>query len=317
MIGLARHQGAKWFNGLEEAVLSLSQHPTRCPLAPETFDPDTPVLRIAAAGAQRGRGKTAPLAGHLGRALATDAWRHTRACSVLALCDPVSPAATRHQTPLTDSSGYGRIARTRGGKSMGPDGSSPSGHVTRLLRQWQGGDRAALDRLVPLIYEELRAIASRYMAHEWRQGTLQTTALVHEAYLKLVDQRAVDWQNRAHFFAIAAQVMRRILLDAARRRQRDKRGGAADTVPLDAVTVAMPGAERVIDVLAVDRALHDLEPIDPENAKIVELRFFGGLTVEETAAVLGVSPATIKREWAVAKGWLYRALTNGSSERHA
>lgn len=152
------------------------------------------------------------------------------------------------------------------------------------------------------------------MRHERRDGTLQTTALLNEAYLKLVDQRAVDWQNRAHFFAIAAQVMRRILLDAARRRRRVKRGGAAGHVPLDAVAVAAPDAGRVIDVLAVDRALHELERVDPDHAKIVELRFFGGLTVEETAAVLGLSPATVKREWAVAKGWLYRALVGGSRQ---
>ena len=197
---------------------------------------------------------------------------------------------------------------------MDHDGSGPSVHVTRLLRKWQGGDRAALDRLMPLIYQELHAIASRHMAHEWRHGTLQTTALVNEAYMKLVDQRAVDWQNRAHFFAIAAQVMRRVLLDAARRRRRGKRGGAAGHVPLDALAVAAPDAGQVIDVLAVDRALRDLERVDPDHAKIVELRFFGGLTVEETAAVLRVSPATVKREWAVAKGWLYRALMGGSGQ---
>ena len=192
--------------------------------------------------------------------------------------------------------------------------SGRSAQVTRLLRNWQDGDRGALDQLIPLVYEELRAIASRYMAHERRDGTLQTTALVNEAYMKLVDQHAVDWQSRAHFFAIAAQVIRRILIDAARRRRRGKRGGAAVHVPLDAVAVAAPDAERVIDVLAVDRALHGLERVDPDHAKIVELRFFGGLTVEETAAVLGVSPATVKREWAVAKGWLYRALTDGSRQ---
>src|SRR5438132_5293853 len=198
-------------------------------------------------------------------------------------------------------------------ESMVLAASGRSAQVTRLLRNWQDGDRGALDQLIPLVYEELRAIASRYMAHERRDGTLQTTALVNEAYMKLVDQHAVDWQSRAHFFAIAAQVIRRILIDAARRRRRGKRGGAAVHVPLDAVAVAAPDAERVIDVLAVDRALHGLERVDPDHAKIVELRFFGGLTVEETAAVLGVSPATVKREWAVAKGWLYRALTDGSS----
>ena len=151
------------------------------------------------------------------------------------------------------------------------------------------------------------------MAHEWRKGTLQTTGLVNEAYMKLVDQRDVDWQNRAHFLAIAAQVMRRILLDDARRRLRTKRGGDAVQVPLDTVAVALePGADP-IDVIAIDRALQDLEQLDPDQARLIELRFFGGLTVEEAAPVLGVSPTTVKREWAVAKAWLYRALTTGKT----
>lgn len=186
-------------------------------------------------------------------------------------------------------------------------------HVTLLLRRWQEGDREALDRLIPLVYEELRVIAGRYMAQEWRKGTLQATGLVNEAYLKLVDQRDVDWQNRAHFFAISAQVMRRILLDDARRRLRSKRGGDATMVPIDDRAVGVPNGDRdPVDVIAMDRALQDLERLDPDQAKVVELRFFGGLTVEETAAVLGISPATVKREWAVAKAWLYRALSTGA-----
>jgi len=192
-----------------------------------------------------------------------------------------------------------------------PDSSA---QITVLLREWQDGNRAALDRLIPFVYNELHLIASRYMAHEWRDGTLQTTGLVNEAYLKLIDQRNVDWQNRAHFFAIAAQVMRRILLDHARRRLREKRGGGAIPVPMDGVAVAAPDAGDAVDVLAVDQALQDLERLDPDQAKIVELRFFGGLTIEETGAVLHLSPATVKREWAVAKGWLYRALTSGSGQ---
>ena len=182
--------------------------------------------------------------------------------------------------------------------------------VTLLLRRWQAGDREALDRLIPLVYKELHAIASRHMAREWRRGTLQTTGLVNEAYIKLVDQRDVDWQNRAHFFAIAAQTMRRILVDDARRRLRDKRGGGADDVSVDSVTIAAPepGIEAV-DVIAVDRALQQLEQKDTELAKIVELRYFGGMTVEETGAAIGVSVRTVKREWSVAKAWLYRALT--------
>ena len=189
-----------------------------------------------------------------------------------------------------------------------------SARVTMLLREWQEGDRDALDRLIPLVYNELKVIASRYMAHEWRKGTLQTTGLVNEAYMKLVDQRDVGWQSRAHFFAIAAQVMRRILLDDVRRRLRTKRGGDAVQVPADGIAVAAPEPDTdPVDVIAVDRALRNLERLDPDQAKLVELRFFGGLTVEEAAAVLGVSPATVKREWAVAKAWLYRALTTGDT----
>jgi RNA polymerase sigma-70 factor (ECF subfamily) len=188
-------------------------------------------------------------------------------------------------------------------------------HITQLLRDWRDGDRAALDRLIPLVYEELHLIASRHMAREWRDGAIQTTVLVNEAYLKLVDQRNVDWQNRAHFFAIAAQVMRRILLDDARKRLRDKRGGGAIAVSIDDVALHAPSESiDAVDLIAVDRALQELEALDPDQAKIVELRFFGGLTVEETAAVLAISPATVKREWALAKGWLYRALTRGRND---
>jgi RNA polymerase sigma factor (TIGR02999 family) len=182
--------------------------------------------------------------------------------------------------------------------------------VTRLLRDWQTGSRDALDRLIPLVYHELRAIASRHVRREWREGALQTTALVSEAYLKLVGQRKGDWQNRAHFFAVAAQVMRRILLDDARSVLRDKRGGSATPVALDTIAVAaLEAPVDAIELLALDRALTGLEQLDPKQARIVELRYFGGLTVEETATVLGISPATVKREWAIAKGWLHRALS--------
>jgi RNA polymerase sigma factor (TIGR02999 family) len=188
----------------------------------------------------------------------------------------------------------------------------PSGDITRLLRDWQAGEREALDRLMPLVYRELHLMASRLMARERRGITIQPTGLVNEAYLKLVDQRAADWQGRAHFFAIAARLMRRILIDAARRRRREKRGGDAVQIVIDE---AVGGAERprldTVDVIALDRALDDLERLDPNQARIVELRFFGGLSVEETSAVVGVSQATVKREWAVAKAWLYRALTHG------
>ena len=194
---------------------------------------------------------------------------------------------------------------------MDHEASRPPAEITVLLRAWQDGDRRALDRLIALVYHELHVIASRYMAHEWRKGALETTDLVNEAYMKLVDQRDVDWQNRAQFFAVAAQVMRRILLDDARRRLRGKRGAGAVQVPVDAVVIAAPDAGDAVDILAIDRALEDLERFDPDQAKIVELRFFGGMTVEETSVVLGVSQATVKREWAVAKAWLYGNLTKG------
>ncbi len=188
----------------------------------------------------------------------------------------------------------------------------PVPEITRLLREWQCGEREALDRLIPLVYDELRIIASRQASQEWRHGAIQTTVLVNEAFMKLVDQRSVDWRNRAHLFAIAAQVMRRILLDDARRRLREKRGGGMVTISIEELSSSSSaGPVDTVDVIAIDRALRDLERLDPDQARIIELRFFGGLTVEETSAVLGVSPATVKREWSVAKGWLYRALTSG------
>ena len=183
--------------------------------------------------------------------------------------------------------------------------------VTQLLQDWRGGRQDALDRLMALVYDELHLIASRHMAREWRPGSLQTTALVNEAYLKLVDQRGVDWQNRAHFFAIAATVMRRILVDNARKEQRSKRGSGMPALSLDDAAERPALTVDSVDTLALDTALTKLEALDPDQARVVELRFFGGLTVEETAEVVGSSPATVKREWALAKGWLYRQLTAG------
>jgi RNA polymerase sigma factor (TIGR02999 family) len=186
--------------------------------------------------------------------------------------------------------------------------------VTALLRDWSGGDRAALERLMPLVYQELRRLAASYLRVERPDHTLQPTALVHEAYLRLVDQRGVSWQNRAHFFGIAAQMMRRILVDHARRRQAAKRD--ATVLRLQ----ASPGSEedrggeayeelvRDPELLALDQALCGLESLDARQARIVELRFFGGLTVEETAEVAGVSPATVKREWRTARAWLAREI---------
>ena len=186
--------------------------------------------------------------------------------------------------------------------------------ITRLLREWQGGSAEALQRLIPLVYNELHTLASRYLSRERQDHTLQTTALVNEAYLRLAAQRDVDWQSRAHFFGIAAQLMRRILVDHARRDRRVKRGGDALHLPLDdADPPSAPAPIDAVDVYALDRALKRLETLDPQQGRIVELRFFGGLTIEETAEVTGVSSATIKRDWAVAKAWLYRELAGDAS----
>ena len=194
------------------------------------------------------------------------------------------------------------------------EGTPPAAEITRILHDWKDGNREALDRLIPIVYDELRTLASRQLAREWRHDRLQTTIVVNEAYLKLFDQREVDWQNRGHFFAIAAQLMRRILVDHARRALREKHGGGAIHVEIaDALSRSTDPPLDVLDALALDAALQKLEVLDPDQGRIVELRFFGGLTVEETAAVLGISPATVKREWAVAKGWLYRELTGAQA----
>ena len=179
--------------------------------------------------------------------------------------------------------------------------------MTRLLAEWQGGDQAALDRLLPLVYGELRTIARRYLSRESVGHTLQSTALVHEVYVKLVGQHSVHLQNRAHFFGIAAQMMRRILVDHARGQQRLKRGGAATTLSLDeAIAVSEPSVD--IDLIGLDDALTSLARIDARAARVVELRFFSGLTVEETAEVMATSPGTVKRDWNSARAWLYREM---------
>jgi RNA polymerase sigma factor (TIGR02999 family) len=197
-----------------------------------------------------------------------------------------------------------------------PDNPPAAGsEVTDLLRRWGHGDRAALDRLMPVVYEELHRIASRYLARERSDHTLQSTALVNEAFLRLVDQRLADWQNRAQFFGLAAQAMRRILVDHARSRSSAKRGSATPRVALEiAEPAAKPPDVSPVDAIGLDRALTKLELIDPGQAHLVELRFFGGLTVEETAHVLTLSPATVKREWTLARAWLYRELAGESLE---
>lgn len=184
---------------------------------------------------------------------------------------------------------------------------TPSPHeVTSLLTAWSDGDQTALDRLTPLVYGELRKLAHRYMSRERPGHMLQTTALVNEAYLRLVDQKDVNWQNRAHFFAVAAQVMRHILIDHARSQTRRKRGGEAQLLSLD--EAAVMSQERAAELLALDEALDELARIDPRRSRVVELRYFGGLSIEETAEVLKVQPTTVSRDWRWAKAWLYRAL---------
>ncbi len=188
---------------------------------------------------------------------------------------------------------------------------SGQGEITRLLTQWQDGSQAALDKLLPLVYDELRRIAGGYMRREPSDPMLQTTALVHEAYLRLVEQRDVRWQTRAHFFAVAAQVMRRILVDYARGRRRAKRGGGATELSIS--DVAIISNERAEEVLAVNSALESLTAIDPRKSRVFELRYFGGMSVEEAAAALQISPATVARDWRMAKAWLRREMSAGLS----
>lgn len=190
--------------------------------------------------------------------------------------------------------------------------SSP-GDVTLLLKEWRGGSREALDRLLPLVYGELRSQAARYLRRERAGHTLQPTALVHEAFIKLVGQHSTPWQNRAQFFGVAALMMRRILVDHVRSKHAGKRGGMCMVVEMDEGTDAEVPA-MPLDVLAIDEALSRLAALDPELARIVELRFFGGLTVEETAEVVGSSPRTVKRAWRSAKAWLHTELSGGDRD---
>jgi RNA polymerase sigma factor (TIGR02999 family) len=180
--------------------------------------------------------------------------------------------------------------------------------VTRLLKAWSGGEQDALERLVPLVYQELHRLAHRYMRGERHGHTLQSTALVHEAYERLVDLQDVNWQNRVHFFTVSAQVMRRILVDYARSRRYQKRGGDSPHVALNEAVAVFP--ERRNDIVALDDALSTLVRMDPRKAQVVELRFFGGLSVKETAEVLHVSADTVLRDWRLAKVWLLRELSN-------
>lgn len=189
---------------------------------------------------------------------------------------------------------------------------SPQADVTALLSQLTQGNNEASEKLIPLVYDELKRLARAYMRRERPDHTLQTTALVHEAYLRLVRQQAVNWQGRSHFFGIAAQLMRRILIDHARGHLREKRGGAKEVLPLNEALVFSP--EHSEELVKLDEALARLSKLDARQSRIVELRFFGGLSVEETAEFLGISPKTVKRDWAVAKAWLHGELRNNDGD---
>jgi RNA polymerase sigma-70 factor (ECF subfamily) len=194
-------------------------------------------------------------------------------------------------------------------KAAQPD-ETPAGDMSELLRAWSDGDQRALERLTPIVYEELHRLAGRYMKRERPGHSLQTTALVNEAYMRLVDYKRMQWQNRAHFFAVSAQLMRRILVEHARRHNL-KRGGGVQHVSLEEAAVMGDGAK---DLVALDDAMNALARLDPRKVQVVEMRFFGGLSVEETAQVLKVSSITVMRDWSTAKAWLYRELTVGTGD---
>jgi RNA polymerase sigma factor (TIGR02999 family) len=188
----------------------------------------------------------------------------------------------------------------------------PQHEITQLLAEWREGNQSALDELYPLVYDELHRLARRYMSRERKGHTLQTTALINEAYVRLVDQKNVPWANRSHFFAISAQIMRRILIDHARRHQYAKRGGGARQVSLDeALTVVMP--DQSGELLRLDEALKSLAEMDPRRSQVVELRYFGGLNNEEIAGVLQISENTVTRDWNMARAWLYQQLTGSGA----
>jgi RNA polymerase sigma factor (TIGR02999 family) len=187
--------------------------------------------------------------------------------------------------------------------------------VTQLLRDWSAGDEHALERLAPLVHKELHRLASRYMADERTRDPLQTTALINEAYLRLIRWKNARWQSRVHFFAVAAQLMRRILVDAARARRQPKRGAGMVDATLDEACTFRP--ERSRDLVMLDEALVKLARMDPRKSRLVELRFFGGLTLEETATVLQISPRTVRREWSSARAWLYHELADFEADAEA
>ncbi len=191
------------------------------------------------------------------------------------------------------------------------NGDAARGELSTLLRAWSGGDQSALEQLTPFVYDELRRLARRYMKRERPGHSLQTTALVNEAWIRLVDYKRMQWQDRAHFFAISAQLMRRILVEHARRHNL-KRGGGVHHVPLDEAFVMC--GDRSTDVVALDDAMSELARLDPRKVQVVEMRFFGGLSVEETAEVLKVSPVTVMRDWSAAKAWLHREMSRATRD---
>ena len=186
--------------------------------------------------------------------------------------------------------------------------------ITQLLAEWGKGDRFALEKLLPLVHAELRRIARREMSHERPGHTLQATALINEAYLKLLGQEGFEWHNRAHFFAVCAQIMRHILIDHARAHARDKRGGGAIKVSLNDANAVVMAEENAEHLMPLEDALRYLERVDPQKGRIVELRYFGGLSIEETAEVLNISPRTVRREWQRSKAWLYRMMVEGTAD---
>ena len=190
----------------------------------------------------------------------------------------------------------------------------PSNEITELLIAWSGGDKNALDQVMQIVYEELHRLAHRHLAKERQDHTLQTTALVNEAYLKLIDQKRVKWQSRSHFFALSSQLMRRILVDYARARQYAKRGGGASALPLDEALIVAP--ERAAEMIALDEALTELAKHDERKARVVELRFFAGMSIEETAELLRVSPGTVMKDWTLAKAWLQREMERSKADQN-
>ena len=194
-------------------------------------------------------------------------------------------------------------------------GSAPPPGITQLLASWKNGDRGALEELMPLVYGELRRLASAHLRHERSDHTLQSTALVHEAFMRLVGQQNVEWRSRAHFFGIAAQMIRRILVDHARAKGTEKRGSGAVKLTMDAALAGALDASMDVDLLTLNDALDRLSYLDARQGRIVELRFFAGLSVDETAEVMNISPTTVKREWNTARAWLFREMTRNATLR--